>query len=47
MISTIKDLRKERYDLTSDLRENIITLQKKIDSLNVEFDNNNQYEYGD
>ena len=33
MISNIKDLREETYDITSDLREDITTLQKKVDSL--------------
>ena len=46
MISNIKDLREETYDLTSDLREDIPTLQKKVDSLNLEYNNNNQYEDG-
>ena len=47
MISNIKDLREETYDLTSDLREDITTLQKKVDALNIEFDNHNQYEDSD
>ena len=47
MISYIKDLREETCDLTSDLKEDISTLQKKIDRLNVEFDNIDQYEHGD
>ena len=37
MISNIKDLREETYDLTSDLREDITTLQKKVDSLSIEW----------
>ena len=47
MISDIKDLRKETYDLTSNLKVDISTLQKKVDNLNVEFDNINQYKHGD
>ena len=47
MIWNIKDLREETYDLTYDLKEDISTLQKKVDALNVEFDNTNQYEHGD
>ena len=47
MISDIKDLRKETYDLTSDLKVDISTLQKKVDNLDVKFDNINQYEHGD
>ena len=47
MISNIKDLREETYDLTSDLKEDISILQKKIDALNVEFDNINRYEHND
>ena len=46
MISNVKDLREETYDLTSDL-DDISTLQEKVDMLNVEFDNINQYEHGD
>ena len=46
MISNLKDLREETYDLTSDLKEDISTLQKKVDTLNVEFDNIIQYEHG-
>ena len=47
MISNVKDLREETYDLTSDLREDITTLQKKVDALNIEYDNNIQYEDGE
>ena len=47
MTSDIKDLREEMYDLVSDLKVNISTLEKKVDSLNVDSDNNNQYEHGD
>ena len=47
MISDIKDLMEETYDLISDLRVDISTIQKKVDSLNVEFHNINQYEHGD
>ena len=32
--------------LTFDLRENISTLQKKVDAVNIEFDNINKYEHG-
>ena len=44
---SLKDLREETYNLTSDSKEDISTLQKKVDTLNVEFDNINQYEHGD
>ena len=47
MVSNLKYLREETHDLTSDLKEDISTLQKKVDTLNVEFDNINQYEHGD
>ena len=48
MISDIKDLREFTHDLNSDLREDITTLQKKIDILIIEFENNNnQCEDGD
>ena len=47
MISNVKILREKTYDLTSDLKVDISTLQKKVDTLNVEFDNINQYDYGD
>ena len=47
MISDIKHLREGTYDLTSNLKEDISTLQKKIDTLKVEFDNINQYEHED
>ena len=40
-------MREETYDLTSDLKEDISTLQEKVDSLNVEVDNINQNEHGD
>ena len=36
MISDIKDLREATNDLTSDLKVDISTLEKKFDSLNVE-----------
>ena len=35
------------YDITSDIKEDISTLQKKVDTLNDEFVNINQYEHGD
>ena len=47
MISNIKDWREEIYDLNSNLKEDISSSQKKVDILNVEFDNINQYEHGD
>ena len=47
IISHIKDLREETNDFISYLKDNISTLEKKIDSLNVEFDNINQYNHGD
>ena len=47
MISNIKDVWEDTYDLASDLIEDVSTLQKKVDTLNVEFDNINQYEHGD
>ena len=47
IISNIKGLREETYDLSSNLKEDISTLQKKIDTLKVEFDIINQYEHGD
>ena len=43
----MKDLREETYDLTSDLKEDISTLQKKVDILNVKFYDINQYKRGD
>ena len=43
MISNIKELREETYDITSDLHDDITILQKKIDSLNIEIDNINKY----
>ena len=46
MNSDLKDLREESYDLTSDIKINISTLQKNVYSLNLEIDIN-QYEYGD
>ena len=45
MPSDKKDLRKETNGSTSDLKIDISTLQKKFDSLNVEFENINQYEH--
>ena len=47
MTSDIKDLREEMYDLVSDLKVNISTSQKKVDTLKVEFDNIDQYKHGD
>ena len=41
MISNLIDLREETYDSTFDLKEDISMLQKKVDTLNVEFDNIN------
>ena len=46
MISNLIDLREETYDSTFDLKEDISMLQKKVDTLNVEFDNITQYEHG-
>ena len=43
MISEIKELREETYDLKVDSS----TLQKQFDSLNVEFDNITYYEHED
>ena len=47
MISDIKDLRESTNDLFSDLKVDISTLEKKVDSLKVQFDNINHYEHGD
>ena len=47
MTSTINDLREETYDWKTDSKEDISILQKKVERLNVEFDNINQYEHGD
>ena len=47
MILDVQGLREETNDLISDLKVDISTLEKKIDSLNVELDNINQYEHGD
>ena len=47
MISNIKVLKEETHDLTSDLKEVISTLQKKVDRLNVELDDIQQYEHRD
>ena len=47
MISDIKDLRESTYDLFSDLKVDISTLEEKVDSLNVQIHNINQYEHGD
>ena len=44
-ILNIKDIREKTYDLTSELKEDISTVQKKVDTLNVGFDNINQYDY--
>ena len=44
---TIKYLGEETYDLTSDLKENISNLQKKVNSLDLKFDNINKCEHGD
>ena len=46
MISNIKDLREETNDLISDLKVDISTFENKVNSLNIEIDNN-QYEHGD
>ena len=47
MISNIKDLREETYDITSDLKYDISTLEKEVERLNIEIDNINQYDHGD
>ena len=47
MISDMKDLREEINGLISDLKDDISTLEKKFDSLNLEIDNIDQYEHGD
>ena len=47
MISYMKDLRDEKYDIIYDLKVDISTLEKKVDSLKVQFDNINHYEHGD
>ena len=44
MISDIKDLKEETNDLISDLKADTSTLDKKVDSLNVELANIIQYE---
>ena len=41
MISDIKDIREETNYLISDLMVDISTLEKKVDSLNIEIDNIN------
>ena len=46
MISYIIYLREEKNS-TSDLKVDISTKEKKVDSLNVVLDNINQYEHGD
>ena len=46
MTSNIKDLREETNYLISDLKVDISTLEKNINSLNVEININNQYEHG-
>ena len=46
MISNIKDLREETYDITSDLKYDISTLEKEVERLNIEIDNINQYDHG-
>ena len=47
IISDVYDLWEETNVLISDLNVDIWTLEIKVDSLNVELDNNNQYEHGD
>ena len=42
-----KDLREETNDLISDWKNDISSLEKKVDSLNVDIDDINQYECGD
>ena len=46
MVSSIKDLREETNDLISDLNVDILTLEKEVNSLNVELDNINQCKHG-
>ena len=41
-----KRFKGRKNDLISDLKADISTLEKKIDSINVEIDNINQYEQG-
>ena len=47
MISDIKDLREVKYHIISDLMDDISTLEKKVNRLNVKIDNINRYEHGD
>ena len=47
MISNIKDLREETYDLTSNLMEDISSSQKKVEIPNIQLNNINQYEHGE
>ena len=42
----ISNIKEETNDLISDLKVDISTVDKKIDSLNVELDNINQYKDG-
>ena len=47
MISDIKDIRVETNYLLFDVNVDISSLGKKVDSLNVELDNIDQYEHRD
>ena len=47
MNATISDLREDINDLIYDLKDDISTLNKKVDSLYVDIENTNRYEYGD
>ena len=46
MISDIKDSREEKNDFISDLKADISTLEKKVNSLNVEIIDNMITEMG-
>ena len=45
IISTIKNKRYETNDLISNLKHDISTLEKKVDSLSVKININNKYEH--
>ena len=47
MISDVKVLMTKVNDIISDLKNDISYLEKKVDNLNDEIGNNNQYGHGD
>ena len=47
MISDMKDLMEKTNDIFSDLKDDISTLEKKVDSLSVDIYDTDQYKHGE